>query len=36
MKLALLLLLAGCAPVAALLDPPLAQLARWEGATPAA
>lgn len=36
MKLALLLLLAGCAPVAALLDPPLAQLARWEGATPEA
>ena len=35
MKLALILLLAGCTPVAALLDPPLAQLARWEGATPA-
>ena len=36
MRIALLLLLAGCAPVASLLDPPLAQLARWEGATPAA
>jgi hypothetical protein len=33
--MALLLLLAGCAPVAALLDPPLAQLARWEQAAPA-
>jgi hypothetical protein len=28
--------LAGCAPVAAVLDPPLAQLARWESATPEA
>lgn len=27
-----LALLAGCAPVAAVLDPPLGQLARWEGA----
>lgn len=35
MRLALLLLLAGCTPMAALLDPPLAQLARWEQATPA-
>jgi hypothetical protein len=35
MRLALLLLLAGCTPVAALLDPPLAQLARWERASPA-
>ncbi|WP_431304927.1 hypothetical protein [Sediminicoccus sp. BL-A-41-H5] len=35
MRLALLLLLAGCTPVASLLDPPLAQLARWEQATPA-
>ncbi len=35
MRMALLLLLAGCAPVAALLDPPLAQLARWEQAAPA-
>lgn len=34
MKMALLLLLAGCAPMAAMLDPPLAQLARWEGASP--
>lgn len=30
-----MLLLAGCAPVAAVLDPPLAQLSRWESATPA-
>jgi len=35
MRAALFLLLAGCTPVAALLDPPLAQLARWETATPA-
>jgi hypothetical protein len=35
MKFALILLLAGCTPVASLLDPPLAQLARWEGAAPA-
>ena len=35
MRLALLLLLAGCTPVAALLDAPLAQLARWERASPA-
>ncbi|MBS7791609.1 hypothetical protein KTR66_16520, partial [Roseococcus sp. SDR] len=35
MRIALLLLLAACTPVAALLDPPLAQLARWEHATPA-
>ncbi len=35
MRIALLLLLAGCMPVAALLDPPLAQLARWEQASPA-
>lgn len=34
MKFALFLLLGGCMPVAALLDPPLAQLARWEGAAP--
>lgn len=34
--LLLLLALAGCAPVAAVLDPPLAQLARWEGAPDAA
>ncbi|MFL1463257.1 hypothetical protein ACI6QG_13705 [Roseococcus sp. DSY-14] len=33
---ALALLLGGCAPVAAVLDPPLAQLARWESATDAA
>lgn len=31
----LLLLLAGCAPMAALIDPPMAQLSRWESATPA-
>jgi hypothetical protein len=35
MRFALILLLAGCTPMAALLDPPLAQLARWEGAPPA-
>lgn len=35
MRLAFLLMLAGCTPVAALLDPPLAQLARWEHAAPA-
>jgi DNA polymerase-3 subunit gamma/tau len=35
MRLAFLLLLAGCAPLAVVLDPPLAQLARWEGASPA-
>jgi hypothetical protein len=29
-------LLAGCTPVAAVLDPPLAQLARWENASPEA
>lgn len=34
--LPLLALLAGCAPMAAALDPPLGQLARWEGATDAA
>lgn len=34
MRMALMMLLAGCSPVAALLDPPLAQLARWEGASP--
>ena len=34
MRMALLLLLAGCTPMAALLDPPLAQLARWEHAAP--
>lgn len=34
--LLLALLLAGCAPVAAVLDPPLAQLARWESAPDAA
>jgi hypothetical protein len=28
--------LGGCAPVAAVLDPPLAQLARWESASPEA
>jgi hypothetical protein len=32
----LLLPLTACAPVAAVLDPPLAQLARWEGASDAA
>lgn len=31
-----LVLLAGCAPVAAVLDPPLEQLARWEAAPDAA
>jgi hypothetical protein len=31
---ALASLLGGCAPLAAVLDPPLAQLARWEGAAP--
>jgi hypothetical protein len=36
MRIALLLLLAACTPMAALLDPPLAQLARWEQASPAA
>jgi len=36
MRAALLLLLAGCTPMAAMLDPPLAQLARWEHAAPAA
>lgn len=36
MRAALLLLLGGCVPLAAVLDPPLAQLARWERATPAA
>jgi len=36
MRAALFLLLAGCMPVAALLDPPLSQLARWESASPAA
>ncbi len=35
MRFALILLLAGCTPLAAWLDPPLAQLARWEGAAPA-
>lgn len=30
-----ILLLAGCAPMAQLIDPPLAQLSRWEGAAPA-
>jgi hypothetical protein len=34
MRHALLLLLAGCAPLATMLDPPLAQLARWRD-TPA-
>ena len=32
--MALILLLAGCTPMAAMLDPPLAQLARWESAGP--
>ena len=32
MKHALFLLLAGCAPLAAVIDPPLAQLARWQAA----
>ncbi|UPY36589.1 hypothetical protein [Sediminicoccus sp. KRV36] len=36
MRMALLLLLAGCTPMAAMLDPPLAQLARWEAASAAA
>lgn len=31
-----IVLAAGCAPVAAVLDPPLAQLARWESAAPEA
>ncbi|WP_223880660.1 hypothetical protein [Roseococcus microcysteis] len=34
--LPLLALLAGCAPLATALDPPLGQLARWEGASDAA
>lgn len=34
MRTALILLLAGCTPMAAMLDPPLAQLARWESASP--
>ena len=33
MRVWILLLLGGCAPIAALIDPPLAQLSRWEGAT---
>ena len=32
MRPALFLLLAGCAPLAAVIDPPLAQLARWRDA----
>ena len=32
MRRLLILLLAGCAPVAGLIDPPLAQLARWQDA----
>ena len=36
MRFAPMLLLAGCTPLAALLDQPLAQLARWETASPAA
>ncbi len=33
MKRAWILLLAGCAPLATVIDPPLAQLARWQAAS---
>ena len=35
MRVLAMLILAGCAPVAAVLDPPLVQLSRWDRAAPA-